>query len=68
MTEEEFAEKVEIEGDVLDALLYGLKADVLPDGELKRTWEMLEQAWKSVDQWIDYAQDIVDELLEREAV
>lgn len=47
MTPQEFVAKIDWEGGVLDALIYGLKAKDLDDSdpEFKVEWFALEQAW-----------------------
>jgi hypothetical protein len=47
MTEDEFLQKVEWEGGVVEALEYGLRADMLKDPNIKlgRLWKSLETAW-----------------------
>jgi hypothetical protein len=47
MTEDEFLAKVEWEGGVVDALEYGLRADMLKDrsSELFKLWRKLDSKW-----------------------
>jgi hypothetical protein len=48
-TDREFAEKVDHEGGIWDALDYGLSADVLADqeGALAQVWRILEGSYDS---------------------
>jgi hypothetical protein len=61
MTPEEFADKVEWEGDVIEALEYGLTAEDLVDGPLKTAWGRLEEAWKDFKPALDAVEELLDE-------
>lgn len=71
MTGPEFAEKVDWEGGVLQALEYGLKASDLnatneTEDALKSAWESLEYAFGMLQDDLNKASSIVDALLDDE--
>lgn len=48
MTIAELAQRVEWEGGALDAVEYGIRADLLADPELRELWKELEIGYKSL--------------------
>lgn len=65
MTEEEFANKVEWEGGLYDALfIYGLKSGDLVDGPLKDAIEKIESQAKPFNDAMDEAEWLIESLLE----
>jgi hypothetical protein len=67
MTPQEFAQKVEWEGGVLDALEYGLKADDLDDSpeatDLYAEWFELQDAWKKLQRLLEPVEARIEGLL-----
>jgi len=59
---EHLAAKVEWEGDVLDALDYGIKTDMMPEGdaELVEAWRKLEAAWRQLSPLADAVADLLE--------
>jgi hypothetical protein len=62
MTEAEFVEKIDWEGGVWDALLWGLRADMLddPDSRLGRAWSKLEKFYAKHGPELEAAIEDVD--------
>lgn len=68
MTEDEFLGKVEWEGGVVDALEYGLHAEVLLDQntELASRWRALEQEWRWFQNFLNPVEQLFEDWQEDE--
>lgn len=47
------AQKVEWEGGVLAAMEYGIHAEQIDDGEVRRVWDALERAYRELTPLVD---------------
>ena len=68
LTEDEFLGKVEWEGGVLDALEYGMRAEMLidQDSELFERWNALEKEWRRFQNFLNPVERYVEEWEEDE--
>lgn len=64
MSPQEFASRVDWEGGVLGALLYGLRSEDLSNADpaLRTAWQSLEVAWDSFQPWLAKVQAQLDEI------
>lgn len=64
MTEEDFAEKVQWEGGVIDALEYGLKAEHVEPGDLRNDWAVLASYYDDMHEILEVVEAHIEDLAE----
>lgn len=62
MTEQEFAQKIDWEGGILEALGYGLRPDDAPPGELRDAWAELRAAFEDMRPLVRRVEGILDRI------
>ena len=65
-TEKEFAQKIDWEGGVIDALEYGLKSTDVEPGDLRDAWKTLQYWWDHLEGDLSVVQRMIDDLLDDE--
>lgn len=58
-TKEEFFGKIEFEGGIVEALVYGLKSADCEPGDARNLWEKLETAYSQLDPLVDEFYDLM---------